>query len=359
MAVSVAARHLLRRHLSAATSPIPQSTIATVRRLARKGDAAEINSILSPLVHTSPPPSDATLASVVYLYSYSGMLKEAVDAFTSHPFPSTDSLNSLLTPLNRHSHDLSREIPSLFTSLPASKSVSPDKNTYGILINSLCISGGGAEEALPVLKQMEEKNVPVNEVIYTTIIDSFYKENKPERAEDLWKEMCEKGIVPDVTTYNVRAAYKSTHGRPDDVIQLISEIEAANLKPDTITYYNLIKAYCENGKLNEAMDVFKGLEEKDCVPNYATCKYFIIHLCKKGKFDEAQEVFDDGLKRGIVLDLFTVKRLVLGLMKEKKKRAAKRVVTGLRHKFPEGIVGNWKRLEKIVGLTEGVETESV
>jgi pentatricopeptide repeat protein len=286
------------------------------------------------------------------------MLKEALDAFTCHPSPSTDALNSLLTPLNRHSRDLSREIPALFTSLPESKSVAPDNTTYGILIKSLCISGGGAEKALPILKQMEEKHISVNEVIYTTIIDSFYKENKPWRAEELWKEMCEKGIVPDVTAYNVRGMYKSTHGKPEDVIELISEIEAANLKPDTITYNNLIRAYCENGRFDEAMEVFKGLEGKDCVPNYVTYRYFISLLCKHGKFDDAREVFDDGLKRRIVPDLTTVKRLVWGLMKEEKKRDAKRIVTGLRHKFPEDFVGKWKELEKIVGLTEEEKTES-
>ncbi|KAJ1692467.1 hypothetical protein LUZ63_009165 [Rhynchospora breviuscula] len=362
MAFSASTRHLLRRHFSTTTttttSTIPESTIATVRHLARKGEASRINSILSPLVTASPPPSDTTLASILFLYSSSGMLTEALDAFSTHPSPSTAALNALLAPLNRRSRDLSRQIPSLFTSLPASKSIEPDRNTYGILIKSLCFSGGGAEKALPVLKEMEEKNIPANVVIYTTIIDSFYKEGMPQRAEQVWKEMCAKGIVPDLTTYNVKAMYKSKHGKPEDLVELISEIETANLKPDTITYNYLINAYCAHGKFDEAMAVFKGLEEKGCVPNYATCKHFISFLCKKGKFDDAREVFDDGLKRGTVPDLGTVKLLVKGLMKEDKKRAAKRVVTGLKHKFPKEFVGNWKQLQKLVGLSEGEESDS-
>ncbi|KAF3341239.1 pentatricopeptide repeat-containing protein [Carex littledalei] len=271
MALFATTRHLLRRHLSTTSPAITDSTIAIVRQLSRKGEVEKINSILSPLLSTSPPPSDATLASIVYLYSCSGMLKEALDAFSTHPTPSTGALNSLLAPLNRHSRNLSRQIPSLFTSLPASKSVAPDQITYGILIKSLCVSGGGAEKALPVLKQMEDKNIPVSAVVYSTIMYSFYKESKPERAEELWKEMCGKGIVPDVSTYNV---------------------------------------------------------------------------------------FDDGLKRGMVPDLGTVKVLVKGLMEEKNNRAAKGVVTRLKHKFPEEFVGNWKQLLKLVGLSEEEETES-
>ncbi|KAJ3691433.1 hypothetical protein LUZ61_020597 [Rhynchospora tenuis] len=362
MAFSASTRHLLRRHLSTTTatttSAIPESTISTVRHLARKGEVSRINSILSPLVTASPPPSDTTLASVLFLYSSSGMLTEALDAFSAHPSPSTSALNALIAPLNRHSRDLSKKIPSLFTSLPASKSIEPDRNTYGILIKSLCISGGGAEKALPVLKEMEEKNIPANVVVYTTIIDSFYKEGKPQRAEEVWKEMCGKGIVPDLTTYNVKAMYKSKHGKLEDLVGLISEIEAANLKPDVITYNYLINAYCANGKFDEAMSVFKGLVEKGCLPNYATYKHFISFLCKKGKFDDAREVFDDGLKRGTVPDLGTVKLLVKGLMKEDKNRAAKRVVTGMKHKFPKEFVGNWKQLEKLVGLSEEEESGS-
>ncbi|XP_078161986.1 uncharacterized protein LOC144557300 [Carex rostrata] len=358
MALFATTRHLLRRHLSTASPAITDSTIAVVRKLSRKGEVEKINSILSPLLSTSPPPSDADLASILYLYSCSGMLKEALDAFSTHPSPSTGALNSLLAPLNHQSRDLSRQIPSLFTSLPASKSVIPDQNTYGILIKSLCVSGGGAEKALPVLKQMEDKNIPVSAVVYTTIMYSFYKESKPERAEELWKEMCGKGIVPDVSTYNVRAMYKSMHGKPEDVVELISEIEAANMKPDIITYNYLIKAYCANKRFDEAMEVFKGLEKKGCVPNYATYKHFISFLCKNGKLSDARKVFDDGLKSGTVPDLGTVKGLVKGLMEEKKKRVAKGVVTRLKCKFPEEFVGDWKQLLKLVGLSEEEETEN-
>jgi hypothetical protein len=72
-------------HLSTTTSDIPQSTIDAKHCVTRSGDTTGINYILS-------PPSDATLASIVYLYSYSGMLKDVLNAF-----PSTDALTFGMT----------------------------------------------------------------------------------------------------------------------------------------------------------------------------------------------------------------------------------------------------------------------
>lgn len=142
------------------------------------------------------------------------------------------------------------------------------------------------------------------------------------------------------------------------MLEVISAIKAANLKPDIVTYNSLIVAYCANEKFDEAMKVFNGLEKKGCVPNYVTYNRFITILCKKGKFDVARDVFEDGLKRGTIPDLGAVTVLVKGLMTLEKKRAAKRIVTGLRHKFPDMFNKDWKQLEEIVGLTEGEEPQS-
>lgn len=352
---------LLRCHLSTTAAAVPRLPVdpALLRRLARARRFSDIEALLEPLKSSAAPslsPSpEPLLAGVIAAYSAAGMLDHARRTLAELPSlgsPRTAiSLNALLHPLNR-SPRLSPRVPSLLAELSSAHSLSPDQASYGILVKSLCLSPGGAASALPVLAQMAERGVPASAVIYTTILDSFYKERRPADAERVWNEMLAKGLAPDLPAYNVRAMHRALHGDPEQVLALLKEMQSLGLNPDTITYNYLIASYCAHGRFGEAMRVYKGLEEKGCAPNHATYKNLLASLCKNEEFELGLEVFDDGVKRGKVPDLGTVRILVEGLMRAGKVRAAKRAVTGLRKKFPEDFTGEWKSLEKVVGLSK-------
>lgn len=61
-------------------------------------------------------------------------------------------------------------------------------------------------------------------------------------------------------------------------------------------------------------------------------------------------MFYEGVKRRKMADLGTVRALVRGLKEAGKGRAARRVVVGLRKKFPDQFDGPWKELEEAAGL---------
>lgn len=201
--------------------------------------------------------------------------------------------------------------------------------------------------------------IEITAVSYTTIMDSLYKEGKPEEAELLWKEMRAKGAAPDVTAYNVRAMYRSVNGMPDDVLGLMEEMKHEGMGPDIFTYNYLMICYCKHGRVDDAKRVYMELEEKGCEPNAATYKNLLYALCKTKDFLGGLEVFEDCVKQRRVPDLGSVMMLVKGLMKGSKVRAAKRVVTGLRKKFPEDFVGSWKKLENVVGLIDDEKVPEV
>ncbi|XP_008803620.1 pentatricopeptide repeat-containing protein At4g36680, mitochondrial-like [Phoenix dactylifera] len=359
---------LLRHHLrllSSTPSPPPTAAAApllsschafdpAIHRLARARRFSDIEALLEPLKRDPRASSEPFLAAVVTSYSAAGMLEHALrtlDEIPSIGAPRTAlSLNALLSALNHSPLPSSRRrVPELFADLSRRLSIVPDKVSYGILVKSHCLAGD-AKKALAVLKEMEEKKVEVTTVTYTTLLDSFYKERRPEEAERLWKEMEKKGCKPDLPAYNVRVMYRALEGKPQDVLDLIREIEAAGLKPDTITYNYLISCYCSHGRFEEAKKLYKELEEKGCVPNTATFRNLLASLCKNEDFDGGLEVFMDSIKQSKLPDLGSVKLLVEGLMKNSKVRAAKRVVSGLKKKFPEDFTGDWKKLEKVVGV---------
>ncbi|XP_010935506.1 uncharacterized protein [Elaeis guineensis] len=353
------------RLLSSSPSPPPTAAAApiflghhafdpAIRRLARARRFSDIEALLEPLKKDPRASGEPFLAAVVTSYAAAGMLEHALrtlDEIPSLGAPRTAlSFNALLSALNHSPLPFSRRrVPELFTDLSRRLSIVPDKVSYGILVKSHCLAGN-ARKALAVLKEMEERKIEVTTVTYTTLLDSFYKEGRPEEAERLWKEMEKKGLKPDLPAYNVRIMYRALEGKPQDVLDLIREIEAARLKPDTITYNYLISCYCSHGRFEEAKKVYKELEEKGCVPNTATFRNLLASLCRNEDFDGALEVFTDGVKQGKVPDLGLVKLLVEGLMKNSKVRAAKRVISGLKKKFPKYFTGDWKKLEKVVGV---------
>lgn len=62
-------------------------------------------------------------------------------------------------------------------------------------------------------------------------------------------------------------------------------------------------------------------------------------------------MFRDSLRRNKVPDFRTMKMLVEGLAKEGKVEEAKGVIKVVKEKFPDDLVGGWKKLEKELGLS--------
>ncbi|CAM0881717.1 unnamed protein product [Alopecurus aequalis] len=342
-----------RRLLSTAAAfsefPVP---IARIRSLARAGRLPDIDATVAPLIPAHP-------IAVISALSLVGLSDRASAILSTIPSPTAGHLNALLGPLLRRRRHAER-VPRL---LDAHPSAPRDANTWSILAKSLCITKG-ADEAVYLLHGEE----PPTLHLYTAIIDSYYKEKKPHRAEELWRDMVsEHGIAPDAAAYNVRITYKSTTGTVEEVQELIRAMsEEAGLRPDVVSYNGLIRVLGRHKRVDEALEVYRSLQEKEgaegstekkSTPECATYACMVGALCSADRWSEAEAVYYDGVKRRKVADLGTVQKLVVGLKKAGKGRAARRVVVGLRKKFPDQFDGPWKVLEAAAGLTPGASNE--
>ncbi|XP_042431152.1 pentatricopeptide repeat-containing protein At4g36680, mitochondrial-like [Zingiber officinale] len=348
-----------RRCFSASAVPRP-ACVHEVRRLALLRRFSDIESLLEPLKDSKDASSEPFLASVAAAYASAGMVEHAFRTLEDLPrlgSPRTAlSLNALLSALNHSPRRLGhhRLVPELFSDVPRKFSIVPDAVSYGILVKYYCLAGE-SKKAFPIIKEMEEKKIEVTSVIYTTILDSLYKDSKPQEAETLWKEMGIKGVKPDLPAYNVRVMHKALVGKPDEVLDLIAEMEAAGLEPDIISYNYLIACYCKHRKTKDAKKVYHGLEEKGCVPNSVTFMNLLSALSKNRDFVGCMKVLADCIKHSNIPDLGSIKLLVKELVKASRPRDARRVITRLEKKFPEDFVGDWKKLEKLVSRSKDVK----
>ncbi|KAG8056196.1 hypothetical protein GUJ93_ZPchr0001g30789 [Zizania palustris] len=337
--------------------------IAHLRSLARAGRLADIDAALAPLL---PSHCVAVLSSL----SAMGLPDRASSILGTIRSPTAAHLNALLAPLLRR-HRLARLVPSILAAHP---SVPRNAITDSIHAKALCLISG-ADSATHLLRKESRPSIQ----LYTTIIDSYYKQRQPHRAEELWRAMVnDHGIVPDAAAYNVRITYKSTNGTVEEVKELIRAMrEDAKLMPDIVSYNALMRAMSRHGKVGEVLKVYKSLQEEDgkeegdqvekkvvkrstsaaaaagkFAPDCATYTCVVSALCKAGRWSEADDVFYEAVKRRKVPDLGTVRTLVRGLKEAGKGRAARRVVVGLQKKFPDRFDGPWKELEEAAGLTD-------
>uniref|UniRef100_A0ACD5VJ84 Uncharacterized protein n=1 Tax=Avena sativa TaxID=4498 RepID=A0ACD5VJ84_AVESA len=342
-------RRLLSTAAAVSEFPVP---IARIRSLARLGRLADIDATVAPLIPAHPK-------EVISALSVVGLSDRASTILSTIPSPTAEHLNSLLGPLLRRRRRHAERVPGL---LDAHPSAPRNAVTWSILAKSLCITKG-ADEAVYLLHGEE----PPSLHLYTAIIDSYYKQKKPHRAEELWRDMVDKrGIAPDAAAYNVRITYKSTTGTVEEVKELIRAMrEEAGLRPDIVSYNGLLRVLGRHKMVDEALEVYRTLQEKGAegstevksAPECGTYSCMVSVLCNADRWSEAEDVFYEGLKRRKVADLSTVRKLVVGLNKAGKGRAARRVVDGLRKKFPDQFDGPWKELEKDAGIIQGASNK--
>lgn len=345
-----------RRLLSTAAAAVEKAElpipIARLRQLAREGRLDDIDATLAPLFPSYPVASLSALSSV-------GLADRASALLGTITSPTAAHLNAVLGPLLRRRR-LAGLVPSI---LAAHASVPRDAVTDSILAKSLCLTSG-ADSALHLLRE-PSSGAPPSLQLFTAIIDSFYRKRLPHRAEELWRVMVQDhGIAPDTAAYNARMTYKSANGTVEEVRELIRVMrDEAGLRPDVVSYNALMRAMARHNRVDEMVEVYRSVEAGkvvDVSPDCATYTCVVGALCGAGRWSEAEDVFYAGLKRRKVTGLGTVRVLVRGLKDAGKGRAARRVVVGLRKKFPEQFNGPWRELDEAAGLpATGKEDDDV
>lgn len=292
------------------------------------------------------------LCTIILSYGSAHLLDRAIAIFEDVPRltaapPTTLSFNSVLSAAIRSRNH--NQVAELFSKLSQKHSISPDKLSYGILIKSLCLCGKIAA-AVEVLKEMDKKGIEVTSVIYTTLINSLYKEDNPKRADDLWNEMIQRGGNPDLASYNVKIRHYAVKGNLKAVLETVSELISAGLKPERTTYNYLMTCYSRNGRFEDVKRVYEELKNNGCEPNSTTFKVMLDFLCENGDFDAGFDVFKRSMDRDKVPEFLTLKPLVVGLAKSSRTEEAKTVIMVARQRCPANKVGGWKEVERKLGL---------
>ncbi|XP_068667780.1 pentatricopeptide repeat-containing protein At3g09060-like [Aristolochia californica] len=308
-------------------TPLPSSSILlALRKLAASqasncptyltGIASDVTRIIE-LIRTSRRkyPEDITLASI-NAYSTVSMPPAAVSVFRDMDqiFRCSPGIRSYNTLLNTFV-DANRwdQVESFFAYFQT-VSVLPSLGTYHILIKGFVKRGkfekpraiirSDLDNALDLFEEMPQAGVDPDIICYNVMIDGIRKnEHVPdsftyctmihglcemgnvEGTAELCYKMVEKGSMPDVVTCLFEK------GQVEDALKKCEGLPETGLNPDANSYGILIHGLCENEYVAKALPILKEAEDKNAELDVFAYTSMINGLCDEGRLDDALRIF--------------------------------------------------------------------
>ncbi|KAF2290652.1 hypothetical protein GH714_014883 [Hevea brasiliensis] len=171
-----------------------------------------------------------------------------------------------------------REAYKLFIKLSGQGHMVKKSCCYNLLKN-LCEEGDN-DGILVLLKKMLALNVEPSKVMYGRIIAALCRVG--DEAHDLFYDMKQRGIKPDLVTYTVLLdGHQKAHIRKADnlldAVCLFDEMIVRGLKPDTVTYTVLLSGFCNRGDVDRAVDLLDQMSLKGIMPDDRTMS--VLQCC--------------------------------------------------------------------------------
>ncbi|KAJ1293709.1 hypothetical protein BS78_01G089400 [Paspalum vaginatum] len=159
----------------------------------------------------------------------------------------------------------------------------PDPYTYTVLISWYCRIGVGTGcrkaarrriyEAGRLFRRMGEKGLEPDVVTYNCLINGLCKTYRVERAHEVFDEMLMKGCAPNRVTYNSFVRYYSAVNQVDKAVEWVREMIArGHGMASSSTYTPIIHSLCESRRVSEARRFLIDMAERGHVPREHTYK---------------------------------------------------------------------------------------
>ncbi|XP_048569536.1 pentatricopeptide repeat-containing protein At1g77405 [Triticum urartu] len=234
----------------------------------------------------APLVSTAALTDVIRALGEEGLPRQALAAFHRarqlRCSPDAQCHNTLLAALCRNGRF--KEARFLLDQMerPGAR-CRPDSYTYTVLISWYCRIGAGTGcrkaarrriyEAGRLFRRMGEKGLEPDVVTYNCYINGLCKTYRVERAHEVFDEMVKKGCLPNRVTYNSFVRYYCAVNKVDKAVEWMREMVARGHGMATSsTYTPLIHSLYESGRIGDARRFMIEMAESGHLPREHTYK---------------------------------------------------------------------------------------
>lgn len=176
----------------------------------------------------------------------------------------------------------------------------PDVKLYTVLIYGWC-KIGRVDMAERFLREMAEVGLESNVVTYNVLLNgvcrkvSLHPEERFERtiraADNVFNEMCARGIEPDVTSYSIVIHVYSRAHKPQLVLDKLEVMKERGISPSAVTYTSVVKCLCSCGRLEDAEVLLNEMVCSGVTPSAETYNCFFKEYRGRKDADNALKLY--------------------------------------------------------------------
>ncbi|KAF6210429.1 hypothetical protein GE061_013535 [Apolygus lucorum] len=150
--------------------------------------------------------------------------------------------------------------PSDFRAQLEAKGLEPNRVTYQRLVASCCNSGD-IDGATEILQVMKDKQIPINEGIFNSLITGHSLANDMESAVGILDVMKQAGLEPSSSTYTALLCGYAKHGDIEAINNTLKECESKEISINDRDLLEVIFTLIVNDHMNGLEEVSKHLNK--------------------------------------------------------------------------------------------------
>merc|ERR1719364_630248 len=147
------------------------------------------------------------------------------------------------------------------------------------------------DQAMELYEQVSEAGA-CNLVTYNMLIDTYARVGDMTRVSKMFKDMCERGVDPDLITYSTVIKGYCVQGDLEQAIQLFTLMRKRGITPDAVLFNSIIDGAARKQMTSLVEQVFSDMESSGVSPGNFTLSILVKMYGKNHDIETAYSYFD-------------------------------------------------------------------
>jgi pentatricopeptide repeat protein len=183
------------------------------------------------------------------------------------------------------------------------------------------INAGDIEEALKLFKAWRT-HVPLNTVIFSTIIKGFASQGDAARAMEMYREVKSADLKMNIVAFSTLIDAQAKAGNTELAESLLLEMEKEGVQPNTITYSSIVKGHCLRGDMDSALKSFETMLSKGLKADTVIYNTLLDGSVRSSRFELCDQLLRDMTGYGVKPSNFTLSIVIKMWGKRRRLQAA-------------------------------------
>ncbi|KAJ7541471.1 hypothetical protein O6H91_10G061300 [Diphasiastrum complanatum] len=286
------ALHMVELMVQQNTQPPINAYVGLLKGCARRKALAEGKQVHA-LIVRSGLDSDIFLGNMlVDMYAKCCSVLDARKVFNTMPEHNLFSWTAIISAYAYHGEG--EEAINLFKQMQQ-KGIAPDKVVFLIVLKA-CVRIASLEQGKQLHSHIIKSGFESDVYVGCALVDMYAKCGDIEYAQQVFNHIHERNVV----SWNALIAGYAQHGLGKEALALYKEMKEEDVQPDHVTFVVLVKACASIAALEEGMQLHSEIIKSGFDSNVIVSSALVDMYAKCGCIEDAREVFNNMHERDVV-----------------------------------------------------------